>query len=73
MAWIRVDASHEREIEKKYRLWGNAQPREPGQIGGKSWPVITGGPNSIDYTIDMQLPDEFVDALEGSEISFKRR
>jgi len=73
MAWIRFEASLELEIEKKYRLWGTAQPRQPGQIGGTIWPSVKGGPNPLDNTVDMQFPDAFVDELEGSGLSFKRR
>jgi len=72
MAWIQFDASLERQIEKSYRLWGAAQPKQLGQIGGTIWSSIRGGPNP-DNTVDMLLADAFVDELECSKISFKRR
>jgi hypothetical protein len=36
------------------------------------WSHVTGNPNPVDNTIDMQFPDAFVDELECSAISFKR-
>jgi hypothetical protein len=72
MASIRFDASLEKQIEMKYRLWANSRPRRPGQLGGAIWASVKGNVHPIDNTLDMQFPDAFVDELEDSEIPFQR-
>jgi len=72
MAWIQFDASFGQQIEKRYRFWGASQPRQPGQIGSAMLSSVEAGPDP-DNIVDMQLPDAFVDELEGSGIPFKRR
>jgi hypothetical protein len=67
MAWIEFDAIHRTDIEKRYRAWGAKQPRQRNQIGSTMLSSVM-GPFG-----EMEFPDEFVDELENSGISFKRR
>lgn len=72
MTWIEFHGSLASEVRKQYRLWGNDQPKEPNQLGGKSWMDVTDGPDTQGM-VSMLVPTEFVTRLEGSGLPVKRR
>ena len=41
---IQVEASRRREVIEAHRLWTRGLPREPGQIGSATSPLVEGPP-----------------------------
>lgn len=71
MTWIEFHSSLESEVRKAYRLWGNEQPQAPNQLG-TVWMDVTDGPD-VRGIMGMLVPTPFVESIDGSGLSVKRR